>query len=68
MDDHTNFANLVPETEFNNIFSIQDEFMKELTKDIIELSPPEDFDPNKFEEESNAAKRQLEEKKNEEID
>lgn len=42
--------------------------MKELTKDIIELSPPEDFDPNKFEEESNAAKRQLEEKKNEEID
>lgn len=68
MDDHTGFANLTAETEFNNIFSIKNDFIDFLMKETILLEPPEDFDPKKFDEESNAAKKQLEEKKNEEID
>lgn len=50
MDDHTGFANLVPEAEFNNVFSIKNDFMDFLMKDTILLVPPEDFDPSKFEE------------------
>jgi hypothetical protein len=68
MDDHTTFANITPEFNYNNIFSIENDFLKELLKDTIQLVAPEDFDPNKFDEENNAAIKQLEEKKNNEVD
>lgn len=42
--------------------------MQRLLGDCALLVPPENFDPNKFDEENNAAKRQIEEKKNEEIE
>lgn len=42
--------------------------MKDILSGTIQLVPPEDFDPEKFEQETNAVKKQMEEKKNLEID
>ena len=42
--------------------------MKDILSGTIQLIPPEDFDPEKFEQETNAVKKQMEEKKNLEID
>lgn len=61
-------ANITCELEYNNVFSIEDSFLKNVLKDCCILSPPDDFDPNKFDEENNVAKKQQEEKKNLEVD
>lgn len=61
-------ANITCELEYNNVFSIEDSFLKNVLKDCYLLTPPEDFDPNKFDEENNVAKKQQEEKKNLEVD
>ncbi len=50
-------ANITCELEYNNVFSIEDSFLKNVLKDCCILSPPEDFDPNKFDEENNSAKK-----------
>lgn len=68
IDEHTIVSNITPENNFNNIFSIEDQTMKDILSGTIQLIPPEDFDPEKFEQETNAVKKQMEEKKNLEID
>lgn len=42
--------------------------MKDILSGTIKLEPPEDFDPETFEEETNAVKRQMEEKRNTEVE
>lgn len=67
MDDHT-YTNIDSDQQFNNIFSIEDDFLKQLMADTVLLVPPDDFDANKFDMENNALKKQIEEKKNNQID
>ena len=38
------------ETEYNNIYDIDNEFMKKILEDTKELVPPKDFDYDKLEE------------------
>lgn len=59
IDDHFTLANLTTEDSYNNIFAISDPFIQRLLSDCTLLVPPQDFDPNKFDEENNAAKKQL---------
>ena len=41
--------------------------MKDILSGTIQLIPPEDFDPEKFEQETNAVKKQMEEKRQERL-
>jgi hypothetical protein len=65
IDDHFSIANLNREDDYNNVFTLQNPFIQRLLADCALLVPPEDFDPNQFDEENNAARRQQEERRNE---
>jgi hypothetical protein len=68
IDETFSLGNFTIEREFNNVYDIDNDFMKQLLDDTILLVPPKDFDYDKHEEENEAAKRRDEEKKIEDVD
>ncbi len=63
IDEHFNIGNFEVERNVNNVYDLDDPFMKEILGDTLLLVPPNDFDYNKLEEENEAAKKREEDKK-----
>lgn len=69
MDDHFSLGSIEPDPSYNNIFDCDDHFMRTyILSEVVELVPPKDFNPNKFDEDNEVAKRKEEERKIEEIE
>lgn len=68
IDDQYSAGNFGIDKNFNNIFDLNDPYINTIVSDVVELIPPNDFDYSKLEEETEAAKKRLEDKKIEEID
>lgn len=43
--------------DFNNVFDIDDSFMKKILAETVKLEPPKDFDYDKLDKDNDAAKR-----------
>lgn len=63
IDDLYSTGNFGIDNHFNNIFDLDDPYIHNIVSDVIELVPPNDFDYSKLEEETEAAKKRLEDKK-----
>lgn len=68
IDDHYNSGSLDIDNNYNNIFDLDDPYIKSILAETVELNPPKDYDYNKIEEETEAAKKRQEDKKIDEID
>ena len=68
IDEQFSIGNFEIDRAFNDIYSIDDPFMKSILKDTDKLVPPKDFDYDKLDEENQAAKEREEELKIQEID
>ena len=52
IEEQFNTGQFAMETEYNNIYDIDNEFMKKILEDTKELVPPKDFDYDKLEEQN----------------
>jgi hypothetical protein len=48
IDDHYNMSITGIDSNFNNVFDIGDDFMKEILSETTELVPPKDYDYSKL--------------------